>query len=197
MGKRDPRVDAYIAKSADFAQPILTHIRDVVHDACPDVEEDMKWSFPHFMYKGMLCGMASFKQHATFGFWKASLLGIGKDADAMGQFGCLTKVSDLPSRKVLAGYVKRAAALNDEGVKVPREPRKAPKPLRVPAALTAALKKSRKAQAAFEAFPTSHKREYADWIGEAKTDETRDRRIAQALTWIAGGKSRNWKYERK
>ena len=121
MGKRDPRVDAYIKKAAPFAQPILTEIRETVHASCPDVEEAMKWSFPHFLYKGMLCGMASFKEHAAFGFWKGSLVvDRGKGIDAMGQFGRITTRKDLPSKRVLAGYVKKAAALNEQGVKVPR-----------------------------------------------------------------------------
>jgi hypothetical protein len=196
MGKRDPRVDAYIAKSGDFAKPILTRIRETVHAACPDVEEAMKWRFPHFMYKGMLCSMASFKQHAAFGFWKGSLvLGRGKDMDAMGQFGRLTKLSDLPPRKTLASYVKKAAALNDEGVKIARVPqRAAPKAVRTPADLAAALNKSSKAHATFAGFSPSHRREYIEWITEAKSDETRARRLAQAMEWMADGKERNWKY---
>ena len=199
MGKRDPRVDAYIAKSAGFAQPILTEIRESVHAACPDVEEAMKWSFPHFVYKGMLCSMAAFKQHAAFGFWKGSLvLGRGKDADAMGQFGRITKRSDLPSKKVLAGYVRKAAALNEQGVKVPRAPRPAATTIvKVPADLTTALKKSKKAQEGFDDLSPSHKREYIEWITEAKSDETRARRLVQAIDWMAEGKSRNWKYERR
>src|SRR5437899_8269050 len=111
MAKTDPRVDAYIEKSAEFARPILTHIRRVVHAACPDVEETMKWSFPHFMYKGMLCSMASFKEHCAFGFWKGSLLveKTGGEAEtAMGQFGRITKLSDLPSKKVLSDYITDA-----------------------------------------------------------------------------------------
>ena len=153
MGKRDPRVDAYIAKAADFAQPILTEIRATVHASCPDVEETMKWSFPHFVYKGMLCGMASFTQHATFGFWKGSLVVVnGRSADAMGQFGRITKRSDLPSKRILAGYIKKAVALNQQGVKVPRAPRRAVTTIvKVPDDLVAALKKSRKADAAFKA----------------------------------------------
>jgi hypothetical protein len=199
MGKTDPRVDAYIAKSAAFAQPILIAIRDAVHTSCPDVVEEMKWSFPNFVYKGVMCSMAAFTQHATLGFWKGSLvLGRGKSAGAMGQFGRLTKVSDLPSKTVLAGYIRKAAALNEQGVKVVRAPRRAAKaPVRVPAILAAALKKSARATAAFKAFPPSHKREYIEWITEAKTAETKTRRVAQAIAWIAGGKSRNWKYERK
>ena len=135
MGKRDPRVDAYIKKAAPFAQPILTEIRETVHASCPDVEETMKWRFPHFVYKGLLCGMASFKEHAALGFWKGSLVTGGpRGVDAMGQFGRLTKRSDLPSKRVLAGYVKKAAALNEQGVKVPRVPKKAaPKTLKLPA----------------------------------------------------------------
>ena len=134
MGKRDPRVDAYIAKAAGFAQPILTEIREAVHASCPDVEEEMKWSFPHFVYKGVLCSMAAFTQHAAFGFWKGSLvLGRGKNADAMGQFGRITKRSDLPSKNILAGYIRKAAALNEQGVKVPRAPKRAaPKIVKVP-----------------------------------------------------------------
>jgi uncharacterized protein YdeI (YjbR/CyaY-like superfamily) len=199
MGKKDPRVDAYIKQAAPFAQPILTSIRETVHGSCPDVEEAMKWSFPHFMYKGMLCGMASFKQHAAFGFWKGSLVTGGpRSEDAMGHFGRITKLSDLPSKKVLAGLVRKAAALNDQGVKVARAPRKAaPKTVTVPAVLTAALKKNKPADAGFDALSPSHKREYIEWITEAKTEETRARRLAQAVEWVAEGKSRNWKYERR
>src|SRR5258707_15517836 len=121
MGTRDARVDAYIEKSADFAKPILTHLRELVHSACPDVEETMKWSFPHFQYKGLLCSMAAFKEHCAFGFWKGSLI-VGKgggEANAMGQFGRIAGLSDLPSRKVLTGYIKEAMKLNDDGVKTP------------------------------------------------------------------------------
>jgi len=199
MGKRDPRVDAYIKKAAPFAQPILTEIRETVHASCPDVEETMKWRFPHFVYKGLLCGMASFKEHAALGFWKGALVTGGpRGVDAMGHFGRLTKRSDLPSKRVLAGYVKKAAALNEQGVKVPRAPRKAaPSTLKVPAALSAAFKTNKKAQAGFGGFSPSHKREYIEWITEAKSDETRARRLAQAIEWMAEGKSRNWKYERR
>ena len=199
MGKRDPRVDAYIGKSADFARPILSEIRSVVHDACPDVEETIKWSTPTFMYKGMLCGMASFKAYCTFGFWKSPLV-LGDDAarDAAGQFGRLTKPSDLPSRKVLAGYIHKAMALNEDGVKLPSKPRAAKaKPLRVPPDLTAALKKSTSARNAFETLSTSHRNEYVEWITEAKAEDTRKRRLNQAIEWMAEGKSRNWKYESK
>jgi uncharacterized protein YdeI (YjbR/CyaY-like superfamily) len=197
MGTRDPRVDAYIEKSAEFARPILTQLRETVHAACPGVDEAMKWSFPHFMYKGMLCSMASFKQHCAFGFWKGSLVLDGtRNGDAMGQFGRITKASELPPRKVLAAYIKKAAALNDEGVKVAKEPKRPAPALRVPAALAAALKKNKKAHGAFAGFSPSQKREYAEWITEAKSDDTRARRLQTAIEWIADGKTRNWKYLR-
>lgn len=198
MAKKDPRVDAYIDRAADFAKPILNHIRATVHAACPACEETMKWSFPHFDYKGMLCSMAAFKQHAVFGFWKGSLV-VSNDAntkavDGMGQFGKLTKVSDLPPKNVLAGYIKKAMALNDEGVKAPRQRKAAPKPVRVPPDLAAALKTNKSARASFEGFSPSHQREYTEWITEAKTDETRARRLATTIEWLVQGKPRNWKY---
>jgi uncharacterized protein YdeI (YjbR/CyaY-like superfamily) len=157
----------------------------------------MKWSFPHFDHKGMMCSMASFKEHCAFGFWKASLV-LGDEAQdgAMGHLGRITSVKDLPAEKVLTGYVKAAARLNDEGVRVDR-PKKAPKAaVKVPAYFTSALKKNKKALATFEAFPQSHKREYVEWITEARADATREKRIATAVGWIAEGKQRNWKYAR-
>jgi uncharacterized protein YdeI (YjbR/CyaY-like superfamily) len=201
MGTRDPRVDAYIAKSADFAKPILSHLREVVHSACPDVEETWKWGAPHFDYKGMLCGMASFKQHCAFGFWKGSLV-IGEDAtaasEAMGSFGRIAKVSDLPPKSTLARYVKKAAKLNEEGT--PRPKSKVPKPpkkeISVPAYFATELRKNKKARATFAALSPSHQREYLEWITEAKQDETRKRRMATAMEWLSEGKSRNWKYQR-
>ncbi len=200
MGMKDPRVDAYIAKAADFAKPILTALRDSVHEACPDVEEAIKWRFPHFMYKGMLCSMASFKEHAAFGFWKGSLVvgDASKNAEAMGHLGRLTTTGDLPPRRVLAAYIKRAVALNDDGVKVKRAPKRAAaKAPRTPDILSAALKKRAKARAAFAAFSPSHKREYVEWITEAKTEATRARRVATAVEWMEAGKARNWKYEKR
>jgi len=204
MGTRDPRVDAYIARSGDFARPILKHLRELVHRGCPEVEETMKWSFPHFQYKGMLCSMASFKQHCSFGFWKAKLLEKHSAADVrtvarkneMGNFGRLTSLSDLPADAAMIALVRRAVELNDQGVTKPRPKPRKKKPLRMPAELAAALKKNSKARSNFDAFSPSHKREYLEWIIEAKTEETRARRIAEALEWIANGKHRNWKYER-
>jgi uncharacterized protein YdeI (YjbR/CyaY-like superfamily) len=199
MGKKDPRVDAYIEKAGDFARPILKRLRTAVHTACPDVEEAMKWSFPHFMYKGMLCSMASFKEHAAFGFWKGSLVlgDASRNAEAMGHLGRLTKLADLPPAKVLAGYIKKAVALNDDGVTVVRRvKRAAPKALRVPADLAAALNKSPKADATFSGFSPSHKREYIEWITEARSAATRERRVKTTIEWLTEGKARNWKYMR-
>lgn len=201
MGTRDPRVDAYIAKQQDFAKPILLHLREVVHGACPDVVETLKWSSPFFMYKGgLLCSMAAFKAHAIFGFWKGALIdGVSPNrnngGEAMGNYGRLTSVKDLPSRRELTALIKRAMKLHDDGVTVPRK--RAPKPeAKVPPELAAALAKNRKAAAQFEAFSPSHRREYVEWIVEAKRDETKSKRVAQAVEWIAEGKGRNWKYQK-
>ncbi|HEY3215592.1 MAG TPA: YdeI/OmpD-associated family protein [Candidatus Eisenbacteria bacterium] len=202
MGKKDPRIDAYIARSAPFAKPILKHLRRVVHAGCPGVEETLKWSMPAFEYKGPLCGMAAFKQHATFGFWKERLLRgdkrtLGKSTEkAMGQFGRLTSLDDLPSERALVGLVKRAAALNDAGKKVPRNTRPKPK-LVVPAYFMAALKQHPQALDTFRGFSTSQRREYVDWVTEAKTEITRQRRLDTSVAWIAQGRIRNWKYVRK
>jgi uncharacterized protein YdeI (YjbR/CyaY-like superfamily) len=195
MGKRDPRVDAYIAKAADFARPILTGLREIVHAACPDCEEAMKWSSPAFMYKGMLCGMSAFKEHAMFGFWKGPLVVEAPTGDNQYRvFDRLTKVSDLPSKKVLTGYIKKAMALNDAGVTIKKAPKAPPKPIAVPKDLAAALAKNKKAKAAFDGFPPSHQREYLQWITEAKRDETRIRRLQTAIAQMAEGKPHNWKY---
>ena len=198
MATTDPRVDAYIRKSAAFAQPILKQLRAVVHAASPQIEESMKWSFPHFMYKGILCSMAAFKEHAAFGFWKHSLVidrGGQPAKRAMGQFGRITELAQLPAKKVLIGYVRTAMRLNDEGVPAPTRVKKKPRPLVMPADLTAALKKNGKARAAFAEFGPGAQREYADWIAEAKRAETRAARLATALEWIAEGKQRHWKYQ--
>jgi uncharacterized protein YdeI (YjbR/CyaY-like superfamily) len=199
MAARDPRIDAYIAKSAEFARPILTHLREVVHAACPDVEETMKWSRPHFLYKGLLCGMSAFKEHCAFGFWKGSL--IVEDAseaeDGMGQFGKITRISDLPPKKALVGYVKKAMELNEAGIQSPaRAKPKTPKPEAVvPDDLAAALEKNPAARKIFAGFSPSQRREYIEWLTEARTAPTRERRLATAVEWIAEGKTRNWKYQ--
>jgi uncharacterized protein YdeI (YjbR/CyaY-like superfamily) len=202
MPTLDPRVDAYIDRSADFAKPILLHIRKLVHTACPDVIETMKWSFPHFDYKGqMMCSMASFKQHCAFGFWKQSLLedaAFPAEKTAMGSFGRLTSVKDLPDDKTMKKLIADAMKLNDEGVKVKRAfVSSDKKELVVPDVLLEALAKHDAAAETFNSFPYSCKKEYVEWITEAKTDATRDKRLATAIEWLAEGKRRNWKYERK
>jgi len=196
VGKRDPRVDAYISKSPDFAKPILTHLRSLVHDAVPDVQETIKWGAPHFEYQGVLAGMAAFKQHCNLILWKASLVIGGKGNREGGPLRNIAKLSDLPSDKTLTGWIKSAAALNAQGVKNPRatKPRTA---FAVPAELKKALAGNKKAAAAFKGFPPSHKREYSEWIADAKGADTRQRRVETAVEWIAEGKSRNWKYEKR
>jgi uncharacterized protein YdeI (YjbR/CyaY-like superfamily) len=213
MPKTDPRIDAYIAKSADFARPILLHLRQVVHEACPEGEETMKWSFPHFTYGGkILASMASFKQHCAFGFWHGAEV-VGDDFQgekAMGSLGRITSLKDLPAKRTLAGYVKKQRALIDAGAKrgvkpVPagrgalaaREARRAPPAVPEELAAALAMRKHAKARATFDGFSPSHRREYVEWIAEAKRAETREKRVAQALEWLAEGKARNWKYERK
>jgi len=194
----DQRVDAYIQNAAPFARPILMHIRKSVHTGCPDVEETIKWSFPHFVYKGMLCSMASFKAHCSFGFWKGSLLEVPPNGTSMSQFGRITSLEDLPGSKELTRLVRQAAALNDVGLKLPRQKRTAPKaPPKAPADLQKALKPNRAASATFKALSASHKREYIEWITEAKTEPTRKKRITTTIEWLAAGKSRNWKYEKQ
>jgi uncharacterized protein YdeI (YjbR/CyaY-like superfamily) len=200
MTGTDPRIDAYIARSAEFARPILVYLRELVHASCPAVEESIKWGFPHFLYRGaILCSMAAFKRHAAFGFWKGALIddvgGTGDDQVAMGQFGRLTTLADLPPKKVLAGYIRAAMKLNEDGAKVPGRERKTPKAeLPVPAELAAALRSNAKARATFEKFTSSHRRDYSEWIAEAKREETRLRRAATAVEWLAEGKPRNWKH---
>jgi uncharacterized protein YdeI (YjbR/CyaY-like superfamily) len=196
MGKKDPRIDAYIAKSPAFARPILKHLRKLVHEGCPGVEETVKWSMPHFDHAGgPLAGMAAFQAHCAFGFWKGSLIVPGSK-EAMGQFGRITKLSDLPSDKTLLGYVRKAAKLNEEGIKVPRPPKHEKKEIPMPADLAAALKKNAKARATFDGFRPSYKRDYLEWITGAKGEETRKKRLETAVEWMSEGKPRNWKYMR-
>jgi uncharacterized protein YdeI (YjbR/CyaY-like superfamily) len=194
---RDPRIDTYIERQADFARPILTHLREAVHAACPETEETLKWSMPTFMYKGqMLAGMAAFKAHATFGFWRGGLV-VGEDREqmsAMGQFGRIASLDDLPRPAKLAEMVKKAMALTDAGVKAPRN-KTVKEPFTVPDDLKGALAGNSAAAAAFEGFSPSAQRDYVEWITGAKREETRTKRLAQAVEWMAEGKRRNWKYE--
>ncbi|MBK7643936.1 MAG: YdeI/OmpD-associated family protein [Planctomycetes bacterium] len=198
MVTRDKRIDAYIQKSAGFARPILEKLRAAVHSACPEVEETVKWGHPCFQYKGMLCNMAAFKQHCSFGFWKHALV-VGKDNEgdeAWGSFGRLTTPKDLPPAAEMKRLVKKAMKLNDEGVKVVRNKTATKKPVAMHPAFQKALAANKKARATFENFSPSHQREYMEWISDAKAEETRERRLKQALEWLAEGKSRNWKYEK-
>ena len=201
---KDPRIDVYIAKSAEFAKPILLHLRRLIHQSCPEVEETMKWNFPHFEYRGILCSMAAFKHHCAFGFWNSSLLpelpetAGKKKSEAMGQFGRITRLADLPADRRILSLIKKAAKLNEGGLKRPKRSKKVTiKMPEVPGDFMTALRKEKTALAMFENFSPSHKREYIEWITEAKSEETRQRRITQAIAWMIEGKSRNRKYTKR
>ena len=194
---RDPRVDAYVEKQAEFAKPILKHLREAVHAACPTAEEAMKWGMPAFMYKGeILAHMAAFKAHASFGFWRGGQV-VGEENEqqsGMGQFGRLETVDDLPEPGALAELIRKAVALADAGVKPVRN-KTTRAPAEAPDELIAALEENDAAAATFESFSPSCRREYIEWIADAKRSETRAKRVAQAIEWMAEGKKRNWKYE--
>jgi uncharacterized protein YdeI (YjbR/CyaY-like superfamily) len=199
MTSRDPRVDAYIGKAAEFARPLLILFRDAVHRACPPVEETIKWGMPFFVYEGNLCHMAAFKQHCAFGFWKGSLLFPKDDPrrqEAMGHLGRVTSRKDMPSAASLRALLRQAMALNEGGVTAPARKRTVKRPLPEPPELTRALKSSPAARKTWAAFPPGHRREYIEWISEARREETRARRVATTIEWLAEGKSRNWKYQR-
>lgn len=193
MGRRSPEFDEYIERAAPFARPILEALRDAFHEADPEIVETLKWSAPHFEHDGVVGNMAAFKEHVSWGFWKASLM----SGNAASRREKVTSVKELPPKKQLIAQIREAVKLNESGVKVARAPRSAAAPVETPAELIAALKRSKGALASFEAMPPSHKREYVQWIVEAKQEATRAKRIAQAVEWISEGKSRNWKYERK
>jgi uncharacterized protein YdeI (YjbR/CyaY-like superfamily) len=200
MGDFNKKIDAYIAQSAPFAKDILEYLRELVHKACPEVDETIKWGFPHFEYKGILCSMAAFKAHCAFGFWKGAVMKdpkkvmtiIGKTS--MGSFDRITSLKDLPSEKILLSYIREAMKLNDDGVKLPDRQKKITASVEVPEYFLKALKKNKEAMATFQAFSNSNKKDYVEWITEAKTETTREKRIEISLTWIAEGKIRNWKY---
>jgi len=203
MGTKSKEIDTYIAKSADFAKPILNHLRELIRKACPEVEEKMKWSFPHFDYKGnMMCSMAAFKQHMAFGFWKGSMmkdkpvLEGNKSKEAMGNLGRITSLEDLPKDSKITGWIKEAMKLNDAGVKLAKTVN-VKKEIKMPDYFAKALSKNKKAKTVFENFSPIHKREYLEWIVDAKTEETRNRRVDTALEWLSEGKIRNWKYLKK
>lgn len=196
MSGKSREVDAYIAKAAPFARPILERLRRAFHKADPQIVETMKWGAPFFEHDGIVAQMAAFKNHVGWGFWKAKLM---SDPHGMlaGMRVKVTELSELPPEKILIEYIQEAVALNVSGQKVVR-PKKAPAPPpETPDDLMAALRRTKGALAKFEKFPPSHKREYVDWIVDAKQQATRAKRVAQAVEWISEGKSRNWRYERK
>ena len=203
MGTYNKAIDNFIAKSADFAKPILEHFRALVHEVCPETEEKIKWGMPFFDYKNeMMCHMAAFKNHAVISFWKASLMKdpvLMQNASSevsMGHLGNITSLKDLPSDKKLTAYIKEAMKLNDDGIKLIKKPvSKEKKEIEVPGYLSNALKKNKAAKEVFEKFAPSHRKEYITWITEAKTDATRDKRLALAIEMMAEGKSRHWKYK--
>ncbi len=201
--KTDKRIDIYIEKVQPFAKPILIHLRKLIHETCTDVEENIKWGMPSFEYDGLMCGFAAFKQHCTFVFWKASLMKDpvlmlnAKSETSMGHLGRITSLKDLPSDKKIIAYIKEAMRLNKEGVKVVKAKPVSPKELHVPDEILKFIKKNSKAFATFKAFSASNKKEYLDWITEAKTNTTKEKRLTQAIEWMAEGKPRNWKYMKK
>lgn len=193
MSSHDPRIDAYIAKAPAFAQPILTHLRDAIHRACPGVQEDIKWSRPAFVNEGrILAVISAFKAHAALSLWKMGEP-TGKEEEGMGQFGRLTSLADLPADAELIGLIRSVANAREVA---PPKPKKPPRPeLPVPEELTAAFAANPQAKAVWDGFAPSHRREYLEWIGEAKRPETRAARVTQSFEWIAEGKQRNWKYQ--
>ncbi|MBL7929491.1 MAG: YdeI/OmpD-associated family protein [Bacteroidia bacterium] len=201
----DKRIDAYIEKAQPFAQPILKKLRALVHKACSDVTETIKWGMPSFEYKGPMFGMAAFKHHCAGGFWKTKLLNDPKNylrvsknsgGEAMGNLGCIKLINDLPPDKVFIDFIKQHMKLNEEGIKLEKV-KSEKKEIPVPDDFVKALNKNKNAKSVFEKFAPSHKREYLQWITGAKREETRLKRIATAVEWIAEGKGRNWKYEKK
>ncbi len=201
----DPRIDDYIEKAQLFSQPVLIRLRELIHKACPEVTETIKWGMPSFEYIGPLCNFASFKQHCVFGFWKSSLLedpgnylkaNSVQGGEAMGNFGRMTSVKDMPSAKAILDLIKQAMQLNKDGIKIEKK-KTAPKTAPASAELQAALNKNTKAKFFFEKFSPSQQKEYNEWISDAKTDVTRNKRLYEALTWISEGKARHWKYQKK
>lgn len=203
MAKQDARLGAKIANSPEFAKPILNHLRKLAHQGCAEVEETLKWGMPHFTYHGsILFGMGSFKAHVAMGFWLGPLIiGDSKaDEKAMGQFGRISSLKDLPGDAKFLGFIKKAMKLIDAGAKSPTRAAavKKPKPpLKAPAWLVSALRRDEKAQTGYKGLTPGKQREYIEWLLEAKTEATREKRMAQALEYMAEGKGLNWKYQKK
>lgn len=205
MAIRDKRIDAYIKKAEPFARPVLIKLRELVHRANPEVTEEIKWGMPAFTYKGPYCGMASFKKHAVFLFWKHKLIKDPKGylaerssegGEAMGNLGRITGISDLPPDRVLLDFLKQAKKLNDENIKVEKKPANKKPEIAIPDYFENALKKNKTAARHFDTFPPSARKEYIQWLLEAKTETTRENRLETAMEWISEGKRRNWKYRK-
>jgi len=192
----DPRVDAYIAARPAFARPILNHLRSRLHAVCPGIEEGIKWSMPFFSYRGRpFANMAAFKAHASFGFWDRQGMATGQEGEAMGQFGRIETLADLPPDTELDALIRIAVERADAGQSPKRTAKPAKPEADVPPELAAALADDRQAHATFAGFPPSCRREYCEWIGEARRPETKAKRVAEAVQWLREGKRRNWKYE--
>jgi len=202
MKNASPEVDAYIDRSPEYSRAILERVRKSFHRACPEIEETIKWGCPHFEYRGIVGSMAAFKKYVSFGFRQGKLLEdpqklftvMGKTAMS---YRDVVDASELPADRVLVAYIRRAVALNEKRIKAPAPKRKRKPDLEVPAWFIRALKQNKKALATFEAFSASHKREYVEWLTEAKREATRRKRLATTLQWLAEGKPRNWKYLQK
>jgi uncharacterized protein YdeI (YjbR/CyaY-like superfamily) len=200
MSQKDQRIDDYIARAQPFAQPILLHLRDQIHTICPDVIETVKWGFPHFEYKNsLLCSFAAFKNHCAFTFWKATLMSDptlfqhAGEEKSMGHLGPIKSLQDLPPN--FKALLLEAMMLNEQGIKLPRKTATNHKECMLPTEFEQALRKNHRAWEVFDKFSYSNRKEYIEWITEAKTEVTRNKRISQAVEWIAEGKNRNWKYQ--
>jgi len=203
----NPKVDAYVAKAKPYALPIMEHLRELIHKGCPGVEETIKWSRPFFEYRGVILGnMSAFKEHCSFGFWGEEIGAVLREAGVvqeggMGSLGRITRIEDLPPDKQMLSLIRQAAAFIDRGeytspIAARQRVVKASKPApEAPEELAAALRKNKKAAAVFADFSPSCKREYTEWIADAKRTETREKRIATAVEWMAEGKQRHWKYQ--
>lgn len=203
MKQTNPKIDTYIAKAADFAKPILFHLRELIHDACPEVDEEIKWALPHFSYKGAtLCTLGAYKAHISFSLFNADQLKdprMKESVKAGKKFGYMDKIrtlSELPSEKILTGYLKEIIAINASGVKKPTPSKKEQVPVEVPAFFFERLNKHPKAKKVFESKSPSFRKEYAKWLNDAKTDATRETRATQSIEWISEGKGRFWQYEK-
>ena len=195
----DPRIDEKIARAADFARPILEHWRALVHKTVPGVEEAIKWGMPHFVYKGKnIAGMASFKAHCAVMVHGDGRQDSADGSGGMGSYGKITSLADLPPDEQLAATLRTAMERIDRGEKAPwrQQPPKPKRTIEVPQDMAAGLAANPAAAQHWQALAPSHRYEYLEWITGAKRDETRVKRLGQALEWLAEGKRRNWKYER-